>query len=455
MSHDRDFLDRVVQRIWAIHQGHLEQYEGNYSAYRQQRAATIQQQQHAVHNQQLQRQSLRRFIDRFGAKATKAKQAQGRLKLLEKMEQLEPLQVDAPYHFDFRPSPVAGAPLFKMDRLDLGYRDTQLATKNDSNSDTNGVTKVLSAVNLALYPQDRVAILGVNGAGKSTLLRSIAGVLLPLTGQIWYDSKIRIGYFAQHQIDQFDLGLSGYQLIQQLEIVRTRARTASMPSSSTPATDAQIRSFLGGFGFSGETIFAPIGTLSGGERARFTLAWIIWQRPNLLILDEPTNHLDLEMREALARALQSYDGALLLVAHDPYLLSSSVDSFYELHHGQLHRWDGDLASYYTCVQQRKHAELADQRLENRPISDQAAVQVRSPQQNQTHSLCKHPKKSNPLALQRLEREIVALEQQLQQLNQQLQRSDLSAQLLYQKSQQLAQLRQQLSAKEERWYQLAG
>ncbi len=413
ISHDRDFLDRVVNRIWAIHQQKLEQYSGNYSDYQQQRLEHIEQQQHAWRNQQNTIKHLNSYIERFRSKATKARQAQSRLKLLEKMEQVEVLRQESPYNFSFGDITPGGTPLLKLISVDLGYPGHI----------------VLPQVKLTIHPHDRVAILGANGAGKSTLLRSIAGIISPIQGEIKYGHKVRMGYFAQHQMDQFDITQNSYQLIQDLD---------------QQISEQRIRSYLGGFGFTGNRDFEPISNYSGGEKARFTLAWLIWQQPNLLLLDEPTNHLDLEMREALAYALQSYNGALLLVAHDRYLLDSSVDIFYEIYQGKLSPWTDSLEHYYEFAAERRRKE---HRINDKEMGHKTSTRDGNNTTNNNY-------KERQNQLKRLEVEIAQLEQQIGALNTKLQQPGITVEDLTKHSQYLTQLGKELAIREDLWYQLA-
>ena len=314
ISHDRDFLDNVVQKILYVSNRKLEMYSGNYSDFEKQRAEQLAQEQSLYNKQQAKIEHLNKYIDRFRAKASKARQAQSRIKMLEKMERVSITQVDSPFSFKFAKPKSCGAPLINIDKADISY----------------GEHKILSEISFSLDPQDSIGILGINGAGKSTFMKTLAGILTASAGNISFNKNLKIGYFAQHQIDQLDMQASPVAHILEID-----------PN----VREQQIRTFLGGFGFQGDMAFHPITDFSGGEKARLVLALLIWQKPNLLLLDEPTNHLDLEMREALAYALQDYTGALVLVAHDRYLLKATVNEFYLVNDQKVVKFNGDLDDY--------------------------------------------------------------------------------------------------------------
>ncbi|MDX1607380.1 MAG: ATP-binding cassette domain-containing protein, partial [Candidatus Competibacterales bacterium] len=314
ISHDRDFLDTVVEGIVHIEHRRLHYYSGDYSAFEQRRAARLAQQQAAYRQQQREIARLQQFVDRFRAKATKARQAQSRLKTLDRLERIAPAHVDSPFRFGFRAPEKLPAPLLAITGGTVGY----------------GATPLLERIRLTLQPGTRLGLLGRNGAGKSTLIKLLAGELELQSGERTEGQGLVTGYFAQHQLEQLRADWSPLAHLQQLD----------------PATDAQShRDFLGGFGFTGDQALAPSGPFSGGEKARLVLALLVWQRPNLLLLDEPTNHLDLEMRHALTLALQDYAGALVLVAHDRHLLRATCDGFLLVHGGRVRDFDGDLEDY--------------------------------------------------------------------------------------------------------------
>lgn len=322
ISHDREFLDAFVTHILHIEQQSMALYPGNYSRFEQIRAERQVLQQAMYCKQQDKIAHLMSFVERFRAKATKAKQAQSRLKLIAKMDIVMQAQVDSPFSFEFYPCPRAGNPLLNCEQVMAGYHHD---------------TPVLKRLNLTLNPGDRIALLGPNGEGKSTLIKTLTGSLTPLSGVIYRSPYLKIGYYAQHQQEQLDCTLSPVQTIQLL---------------SPEASEQSIRDYLGGFNFMGDMAIQPIHHFSGGEKARLVLAKLVWLKPNLLLLDEPTNHLDLGMRSAIEIALQSYEGALILISHDRHLLRTAVDNFYLVFQGLVQPFQGDLDDYYQWLQNK-------------------------------------------------------------------------------------------------------
>ncbi|WP_434157839.1 ATP-binding cassette domain-containing protein [Stutzerimonas stutzeri] len=314
ISHDRDFLDEVVSNVVHVEQRKLTLYRGGYSAFERARAERLAQQQQAFEKQQAQREHMEDFIRRFKAKASKARQAQSRIKALEKLEELAPAHIDSPFDFVFREADKVSSPLLDMSEGRLGY----------------GEKTVLSKVKLQLVPGSRIGLLGPNGAGKSTLIKTLANELQPLGGRLQRGENLVIGYFAQHQLDALDAKASPLLHLQRI----------------APGEREQVlRDFLGGFDFRGNRCDEPVLNFSGGEKARLALALIAWGKPNLLLLDEPTNHLDLEMRLALTLALQDFEGAVLVVSHDRHLLKSTTDEFLLVAEGSVVAFDGDLEDY--------------------------------------------------------------------------------------------------------------
>jgi ATP-binding cassette subfamily F protein 3 len=322
VTHDRDFLDAVVTTIVHFEARKLRAYSGNYSAFERQHAAALAQQQAAYASQQRRIAHLRSYIDRFRAKATKAKQAQSRIKTLERMELIAAAHVDSPFAFDFPATEIHARQLLTLERAALGY----------------GGEPVLAGVDWSILAGERIGLLGSNGAGKSTLLRAVAGELAPLAGRRITAQALHIGYFAQHQVEQLRLEHDALWHLRRLE---------------PDAREQELRDFLGGFDFRGDRVAAPVREFSGGEKARLTLALLVRQKPNLLLLDEPTNHLDIEMREALTEALQDYGGALIVVAHDRHLLRATTDELWLVADGSLSRFDGDLDDYREWVRRRR------------------------------------------------------------------------------------------------------
>jgi len=313
ISHDRTFLDSVINNVISFDNGGLDSYKGNYSSYEKQRAERMALQQALYVKQQRRKSEIQDFVRRFSAKATKAKQAQSRLKELHRMEDIAPAHVDSPFRFQFPELDEPSSYLMQMDSLSIGF-DKPLVDK----------------IELNIRSESRFGLLGFNGSGKSTLLKILSGQMQQLDGDIIRSKKLKIGYFAQHQVDELDQQATPIELIQKEEGY---------------ATEQQIRDYLGGFDFRGARVSETIKNFSGGEKARLALAKVAWQKPNLLLLDEPTNHLDLEMCHALTVALQSYQGAMVVVSHDRHLLVNTVDEFYSIHKGVFAEFKGDLKDY--------------------------------------------------------------------------------------------------------------
>jgi ATP-binding cassette, subfamily F, member 3 len=322
VSHDRDFLDAVATAVVHIDQRKLRRYSGNYSAFEAERARHLVLAQSQFEKQQRERAHLQSFIDRFRAKATKARQAQSRMKMLAKMEELAPLHVAAPFSFEFRDPLRAPNPLLVLEDVKAGYGDKV----------------VLSEVNISLQAEQRIGLLGVNGAGKSTFIKTVAGTLPSLAGALTVNKGLVIGYFAQHQVDMLRDDQSPLW-----HLARLGADTR----------EQELRNYLGSFNFPGDMATSTIEQFSGGEKARLALALIVWQRPNLLLLDEPTNHLDLETREALAVALAQFEGTLVLVSHDRHLLRATTEQLLIVADGAVRPFDGDLDDYRESLLNRR------------------------------------------------------------------------------------------------------
>jgi ATP-binding cassette subfamily F protein 3 len=322
VTHDRDFLDGVADSIVHFDARKLKTYTGNYSQFERERAQHLALQQAMYAKQQRQIAHLQAFVDRFRAKATKAKQAQSRIKALERMERIAAAHADSPFEFAFAPVTTAAQRLVQLDQVSLGYA---------------GRPPVLEGLDWGILNGDRIGLLGPNGAGKSTLLKAIAGVLPPRKGERHVAQTLSLGYFAQHQVEQLRLDETPLWHLAKME---------------PTAREQDLRDFLGGFDFRGEMATHPVARLSGGEKARLTLALLVRQKPNLLLLDEPTNHLDIEMREALAEALQDYGGALVVVAHDRHLLRATTDALWLVADGRVAPFDGDLDDYRDWVLER-------------------------------------------------------------------------------------------------------
>ena len=329
ISHDRDFLDPVINRIIHVENQTMNSYSGNYSSFEVQRAEKLILQQAMFQKQQKQMTHMQSYIERFRYKASKARQAQSRIKALERMEKVLPAQLDNPFMFEFREPTALPNPILMMDHVAAGYDDLL----------------ILEKIRLNLVPGSRIGLLGRNGAGKSTLIKMLAGELPAKAGDMAFSQGVKIGYFAQHQLETLYLDDTPIQHM---------ARIA--PNS----TEQQLRDYLGSFGFLGDKALEKVGPFSGGEKARLVLALIVWQRPNLLLLDEPTNHLDLDMRQALTFALQSYEGAMVIVSHDRYLLRATTDDLYLVHDRQVMPFDGDLSDYHKWLTEQQRSERREQ-----------------------------------------------------------------------------------------------
>ena len=318
ISHDRDFLDPIVNKILHIEHQKLNEYTGDYSSFEVQRATKLAQQAAMYRQQQQKIAHLKSYIDRFKAKATKAKQAQSRVKALERMELIAPAYADNPFTFAFRSPATLPSPLVMIEQASAGYGEGESAVE------------ILSKIKLNLVPGSRIGLLGKNGAGKSTLIKLLAGELTALSGNVQLAKGVQLGYFAQHQLDTLRAEESALWHMQKI---------------APEQTEQQVRDYLGSFAFHGDKVNQAVKSFSGGEKARLVLALIVWQRPNLLLLDEPTNHLDLDMRQALTEALVDYEGSLVVVSHDRHLLRNTVEEFYLVHDKQVEEFKGDLDDY--------------------------------------------------------------------------------------------------------------
>lgn len=321
ISHDREFLDECVGHIAYLHQHTIELFTGNYTAFENLKAERLALQQSSYEKQQREIAHMQDFVRRFRAKATKARQAQSRLKALARMEKIAPAHVDSPFSFTIKTSDKVSSPLLTLSGADLGYDKP-----------------VLTSVNLTLLPGDRIGLLGVNGAGKSTLIKSLRAEIPLLKGERTAGANLGIAYFSQHQMDELDLSASALEHLYEL----------GRSLGELPGEQA-ARNFLGGFNFHGDKALAPVSTFSGGQKARLALALITYTEPNLILMDEPTNHLDIDMRQALTVALQDFAGAIILVSHDRHLMTNTVDRFVLLEDGQAIEFSGDLDDYRMRV----------------------------------------------------------------------------------------------------------
>ena len=337
ISHDRDFIDSIVDKIIHIEQNKLFEYTGNYTSFERQRAEKLMQQQSSYEKQQAQMDHMQSYIDRFRYKANKAKQAQSRIKALEKMEALLPAHLDNQFSFSFREPEALPMPLLTLEKVSAGYDDLL----------------ILDEIKLNLVPGSRIGLLGRNGAGKSTLVKLLSNQLQPKSGKIEINTNAKIGYFAQHQLEFLHLDESPMQ-----HLMRLAPDEKELP----------LRNFLGSFGFQGDKAFDIVAPFSGGEKARLVLALLVWQKPNLLLLDEPTNHLDLEMRHALTVALQAFEGAMVVVSHDRHLLRTTIDDLYLVHDKKVEPFAGDLDDYHQWLSDQQRIEKQAAQSEDKVVS---------------------------------------------------------------------------------------
>lgn len=372
ISHDRDFLDDCVSFIAHLYHQSIELYSGNFTQFEILRAAKLAEIQSNYVKQQKEVAHMQSFINRFKAKATKARQAQSRVKALEKMELIAPAHIDSPFNFTISETEKISNPLISLSDSSLGYN-----------------TPILSMVNLSIAPGDRIGLLGPNGAGKSTLIKSIVGSISLIDGHREAGTNFKVGYFSQHQVDDLDLSISAFTHIQRLDETQT---------------EKQIRTYLGGFNFKGDKVKDPIHLFSGGEKARLAFAIISYQKPNILLMDEPTNHLDMEMRHALTIALQTFRGAILLISHDRHLLNSSVDHFYLVDNGRVDIFNGDLNDYKNYILDIKSSDIKETK-----------KKVKSSKDN---------KEDNSKLIKSLNIEISKLEKRLLRLNTKLDEANL-------------------------------
>jgi ATP-binding cassette, subfamily F, member 3 len=421
ISHDRDFLDEVADHILHVEQQQLTLYSGNYSAFEHLRAEKLALQQSAFESQQREIRHMEDFVRRFRAKASKARQAQSRIKALERMERIAPAHVDSPFHFRFLPPHKLPSPLLTLDQTAVGYDDKPL----------------LQGLSLSLQAGARIGLLGHNGAGKSTLIKLIAGELQPLSGEVVRARELRLGYFAQHQLEQLSPDASPLLHLQRLD---------------SRADEQSLRNYLGGFGFSNEMALSPVAPFSGGEKARLVLALLIYQRPNLLLLDEPTNHLDLEMRHAMTMALQDYEGALLVVSHDRHLLRSVCDELLLVDNGEVLEFDGDLEDYRQWLSRAESVSTT----EPREDQDNSAAARKERKRREAEQR----QKQQPLRkeLNKVEQGMESLQRRRDQLEQQLaepeQYEAANREKLKALLQEKAELERQHAEHEERWLSLS-
>lgn len=394
ISHDREFLDRSVNTIWSVEDGTICRYAGNYSQFELARIEKLRAQESARRAYETQAAHLTSFIERFRAKATKARQAQSRIKMLEKLQAVEPVRAKREWRFNFLKPLRLPEHLVDGENLKIGYGDKV----------------VLSGVSFSIRSGERIGILGVNGAGKSTLVKAIVGKLTPMSGELRRGQGLEIGYFAQHQLDQLRMDETPLEHLRHL---------------APDAREQELRDFLGTYRFSGDFAEAKVAPMSGGEKARLALALIAWKKPNLLVLDEPTNHLDMETREALTMALSTYEGAVLLVSHDRHLLRAVTDELWLVHEGRKEVFEGDLDDYAKIVLDHRRVTAAEARAEHQadkaarneaqPVNNKEARRLAAQERARIAELRKPLKKE----LEKVEREMNALSEKLKALDTQL------------------------------------
>ena len=394
ISHDREFLDRAVNTIWSVEDGTICRYAGNYSQFELARIEKLRAQESARRAYETQAAHLTSFIERFRAKATKARQAQSRIKMLEKLQAVEPVRAKREWRFNFLKPLRLPEHLVDGENLKIGYGDKV----------------VLSGVSFSIRSGERIGILGVNGAGKSTLVKAIVGELTPMSGELRRGQGLEIGYFAQHQLDQLRMDETPLEHLRHL---------------APDAREQELRDFLGTYRFSGDFAEAKVAPMSGGEKARLALALIAWKKPNLLVLDEPTNHLDMETREALTMALSTYEGAVLLVSHDRHLLRAVTDELWLVHEGRKEVFESDLDDYAKIVLDHRRVTASEARAEHQadkaarneaqPVNNKEARRLAAQERARIAELRKPLKKE----LEKVEREMNALSEKLKALDTQL------------------------------------
>ena len=439
ISHDREFLDAVTRVTLHIEHAQLTRYGGNYSAFETLRAQQLELQQAAYAKQQDKIAHLQKFIDRFKAKATKAKQAQSRVKALERMEKIAPVLASADFTFEFREPENLPNPMLAITDASFGYR-----------SDTSDTT-ILRGVSRSVLAGQRIGILGANGQGKSTLVKTIARTMAPRAGTLTEGKGLNIGYFAQQELDVLRAQDNP------LEHMVRLARELGLQNTEA-AREQELRNFLGSFNFSGDMVQQAVGTMSGGEKARLVLAMIVWQKPNLLLLDEPTNHLDLATREALAMALNEFEGTVMLVSHDRALLRSVCDEFWLVGRGQVQPFDGDLDDYqrYLLEESRRLRELARTHAQGE-LSADAAPRLSGAEQRKQEAAKRQQlaAQTRPLKkeLEKIEQRMAAIEPEKADLEQRLSGPMPPAEIA-EAGRSLKALGEELEQLEERWLELS-
>jgi len=434
ISHDRDFLDATTTHTLHLGGGDARLYTGNYSSFEVQRAAQLATQTAAYEAQQRRIAHLQSFVDRFRAKASKARQAQARLKMIERMPKIAPVHADAGFDFEFRVPRRLPDPLIRLDAVTVGYAGRP----------------VLRGIDLSISPGQRIGLLGPNGAGKSTLIKLLAGELEPIDGEVLASPHVAVGYFAQHQIDALELAASPIEHLLAID---------------PKLGEQDARNYLGGFAFRGDRVFEPVRQFSGGERARLALATIVYREPNLLLLDEPTNHLDLEMRHALEVALQAYEGAVVTVSHDRHLIRSTCDELWRVADGSVAPFDGDLDDYarWLAAQQAKAAPMpaATAGTQTRTRSDDRAERSAAADRERRREAADRRAREKPYRdrLRALEREIDEQNRRLAEIEQCLADPQIytsgSAERVAELAKEQSERKRRLEQAEEEWLETAA
>jgi len=433
ISHDRDFLDAVTRVTLHLDNAQLTRYGGNYSAFETLLAQQQALQQSAFEKQQDRIAHLQKFIDRFKAKASKAKQAQSRVKALERMQRVDAVLDAADFQFEFKPPESLPNPMLSLQNADLGY-STDL-----------GATTILQGVGISVLAGQRIGILGANGQGKSTLVKTIAGDLNLISGEMVEGKGLRIGYFAQQELDVLKPDYSPLQHM--IDLAR---------KVSPHAREQELRNFLGNFRFVDTMVGQAVGTLSGGEKARLVLAMLVWQRPNLLLLDEPTNHLDLVTRESLGMALNGFDGTVLLVSHDRALLRAVCDEFWVVSHGRVQSFAGDLDDYQRMVADSTSQATGSTKLAKKPSAQEPGQSAgRQGRQRQAQMRQDKADRLKPLKkeLQQLETSMQTHQSEWALLEAKMQ-TPLSGAEMADLGRQMKSKQQQMAQAEERWLALS-
>ncbi|WMS86123.1 ATP-binding cassette domain-containing protein [Pleionea litopenaei] len=424
ISHDRDFLDALVEKIWHFESTEVKCYSGNYSQFLKLKAQQEQLQAKMYEKQQAKVAHLQSFIDRFKAKASKAKQAQSRVKALEKMASVENIRVRERLSFEFFDPLHKPDPLLKFEKLTVGYQDTW----------------ILNELDFSIRCDSRIGLLGRNGAGKSTLLKAIANTEVSMLGERQQSKNLQVGYFAQHQLEQLNGKASAFSQMQQLD---------------EHLTEQEVRNYLGGYNFHGDKVFEPVESFSGGEKARLVLALMIYQKPNLILLDEPTNHLDMEMRDALTLAIQNFAGAVVLISHDRFLLDATVDELYLVDSGRVCAFDGDTQQYHQWLKANRWGSGENEAVESSTSTSISSVDRKKQKQleaqlRQAMAPLKKQLQTSEQGMEKMQVELNNIEQEMS--NPELYQEKNKA-LLTQLIAEQSEARAKLDAFEAEWFEL--